>query len=452
MNKFIKLTATALLCLHAAFAHAAIDPALLAPLAGDDPDARIEAVGKIAALANDDAYKVLSALKNDTLYATPEGRVLIVDGANALDPATDATAPAPEGIDNITVNNRLRGVVEASMAGLKLFSQDRGERLGAARELQKGADAAQAPLIVKALAAEQDPEIRPLLEKAAATANLQSPDPAIRRSAAQALADSSNASLVPVLRGMVEKGADGSFSEPDETVRAAAAATLQKLERRLAMTEIVGNLFYGVSLGSVLLLAALGLAITFGLMGIINMAHGELLMIGAYATYVCQLMFRKYLPEAIDAYLLVALPVAFLASALVGIVLERTVIRWLYGRPLETLLATWGISLMLIQAIRLIFGAQNVEVANPAWLSGGWQVLPNLVLPYNRIVIIAFALSVVVLTWLLLNKTRLGLNVRAVTQNRNMAACCGVPTGRVDMLAFGLGSGIAGLGGVALSQ
>lgn len=452
MNKFIKLTATALLCLHAAFAHAAIDPALLAPLAGDDPDARIEAVGKIAALANDDAYKVLSALKNDTLYATPEGRVLIVDGVNALDPATDATAPAPEGIDSITVNNRLRGVVEASMAGLKLFSQDRGERLGAARELQKGADAAQAPLIVKALAAEQDPEIRPLLEKAAATANLQSPDPAIRRSAAQALADSSNASLVPVLRGMVEKGADGSFSEPDETVRAAAAATLQKLERRLAMTEIVGNLFYGVSLGSVLLLAALGLAITFGLMGIINMAHGELLMIGAYATYVCQLMFRKYLPEAIDAYLLVALPVAFLASALVGIVLERTVIRWLYGRPLETLLATWGISLILMQAVRSIFGAQNVEVANPAWMSGGITVLGSLVLSYNRIVIIFFSLFVVAVVWLILNKTRLGLFVRAVTQNRRMADCAGVSTGRVDMMTFGLGSGIAGLGGVALSQ
>ena len=447
-----KLIATALLCLHAVLAQAAIDPALLQPLAGDDPDARIEAVGQIAALANDDAYKVLSALKNDTLYATPEGRVLVVDGTTAWDPATGATAPAPDGIDGITVNNRLRGVVEASMAGLKLFSKDRDERLKAARELQKGADAAQAPLIVKALAAEKDSEIRPLLEKAAATANLESPDPVIRRGAVQALAESSNASLLPVLRGMVDKGADGAYSEPDETVRAAAAATLQKLERRLAWTEIVGNLFYGVSLGSVLLLAALGLAITFGLMGIINMAHGELLMIGAYATYVCQLMFRKYLPEALDAYLLVALPVAFLASALVGIVLERTVIRWLYGRPLETLLATWGISLILMQAVRSIFGAQNVEVANPSWMSGGITVLGSLVLSYNRIVIIFFSLFVVGAVWLILNKTRLGLFVRAVTQNRRMADCAGVSTGRVDMMTFGLGSGIAGLGGVALSQ
>jgi urea transport system permease protein len=187
-------------------------------------------------------------------------------------------------------------------------------------------------------------------------------------------------------------------------------------------------------------------------MGIINMAHGELLMIGAYATYACQLLFRKFMPGALDAYLLVALPAAFLASAAVGIVLERTVIRWLYGRPLETLLATWGISLILMQAVRSIFGAQNVEVANPSWMAGGVTVLGSLVLSWNRIVIIFFALFVVIAVWLLLNKTRLGLFVRAVTQNRRMADCAGVSTGRVDMLTFGLGSGIAGLGGVALSQ
>jgi urea transport system permease protein len=452
MTTLNKLIAVALLCLQAALAHAAIDPALLQPLAGDDPDARIEAVGRIAALANDDAYKVLSALKNDTLYATPEGRVLVVNGTDAWDPATGATAPAPKGIDGITVNNRLRGVVEASMAGLKLFSKDRNERLGAARALRSGADAAQAPLIVKALAQETDGEIRPLLEMAAATANLHAPDPAVRRAAVLSLAGSSNASLRPVLRQMVDKNPDGSYSEEDEGVRIAAVGTLQKLERRLALTEMAGNLFYGVSLGSVLLLAALGLAVTFGLMGIINMAHGELLMIGAYATYACQLLFRKFMPGALDAYLLVALPAAFLASAAVGIVLERTVIRWLYGRPLETLLATWGISLILMQAVRSIFGAQNVEVANPSWMAGGVTVLGSLVLSWNRIVIIFFALFVVIAVWLLLNKTRLGLFVRAVTQNRRMADCAGVSTGRVDMLTFGLGSGIAGLGGVALSQ
>jgi len=182
------------------------------------------------------------------------------------------------------------------------------------------------------------------------------------------------------------------------------------------------------------------------------MAHGEMLMIGAYSTYMVQSLFQHYAPGLLALYPLVALPVAFFITAGIGMILERAVIRHLYGRPLETLLATWGISLILIQGVRVLFGAQNVEVANPGWLSGGIQLLPNLVLPYNRIAVIIFVLLVLALTWLLLNKTRLGMNVRAVTQNRAMAACCGVPTGRVDMLAFGLGSGIAGLGGVALSQ
>jgi urea transport system permease protein len=202
----------------------------------------------------------------------------------------------------------------------------------------------------------------------------------------------------------------------------------------------------------VLLLAALGLAITFGLMGIINMAHGEMLMIGAYTTYVVQLLFRNYFPGAFDAYVIAAVPAAFLVSALVGIALERSVIRHLYGRPLETLLTTWGISLILIQLARTIFGAQNVEVENPAWMSGGFALGGDVVLPYNRVVIVLFAAFVVVLVWLFLARTRLGLYVRAVTQNRKMADCMGIPTPRVDWLTFGLGSGIAGLGGVALSQ
>jgi urea transport system permease protein len=187
-------------------------------------------------------------------------------------------------------------------------------------------------------------------------------------------------------------------------------------------------------------------------MGVINMAHGELLMLGAYATYSCQLLFRKFLPAHADLYLVAAVPAGFIVAAVIGMLLERTVIRWLYGRPLETLLATWGISLVLMQAVRSLFGAQNVEVANPAWMSGGFTVLGSLVLAYNRLVIIAFALFVVLAVWLILNKTRLGLFVRAVTQNRRMADCVGVATGRIDMLTFGLGSGIAGLGGVALSQ
>ncbi|HEY8099596.1 MAG TPA: urea ABC transporter permease subunit UrtB [Burkholderiaceae bacterium] len=452
MSLLKKLLLTGLLSVQSVLAFAAIDPALLKPLAGDDADARIEAVNKIATLANEDAFKVLTALKNDTLYAKPDGQVFIVEDDKAYNPATGQTTATPDGVDGVTVNNRLRGVVEDALSGLKLFSTDRAQRLAATLELQKSASVEQAPLITKALAKETDPEIKSLLELVAATANLQSPDAAIRKAAVKTLATSTNANIKPALQKMLEKNPDGTYNEPDESIRVEAVHTLDALNSRLARTEFVGNLFYGVSLGSVLLLTALGLAITFGLMGIINMAHGELLMIGAYTTYVCQLGFRKFLPGAIDTYLIVALPAAFIVAGAVGIALERTVIRWLYGRPLETLLATWGISLMLMQLVRTIFGAQNVEVANPSWMSGGITVLGSLVLSYNRIVIIFFALFVVIAVWLILNKTRLGLFVRAVTQNRRMADCVGVSTGKIDMMTFGLGSGIAGLGGVALSQ
>jgi urea transport system permease protein len=211
-------------------------------------------------------------------------------------------------------------------------------------------------------------------------------------------------------------------------------------------------LFTGISLGSILLLVALGLAITYGLMGVINMAHGELMMIGAYATFVVQNLFRTYLPGLFDLYVLAAIPVSFLVAALVGALMEKSVIRWLYGRPLETLLATWGISLILMQTVRTIFGAQNVAVENPSWLSGGVQVLPNLTLPYNRLFILLFAALVLVGVALLISRTRLGLFVRGVTQNRRMASCVGVNTARVDTYAFALGAGIAGLAGCALSQ
>ena len=240
--------------------------------------------------------------------------------------------------------------------------------------------------------------------------------------------------------------------EPDARVRAAADESLNSISHRMKVGDLLGQAFMGLSLGSILLLAALGLAITYGLLGVINMAHGEMLMLGAYCTWMVQQLMGQFFPHGLAWYPVIALPVAFLLTAAVGMLLERGVIRHLYGRPLETLLATWGISLMLIQLVRMTFGAQNLEVANPAWLSGGIQVYANLILPWNRIVVLGFAMLVLFFTWLLLNKTRLGLRVRAVTQNRNMAACCGVPTGRVDMLAFGLGSGIAGLGGVALSQ
>ena len=235
-------------------------------------------------------------------------------------------------------------------------------------------------------------------------------------------------------------------------MRAAAQESLKAVQSRLSTGERISQVFTGISLGSILLLAALGLAITYGLMGVINMAHGELIMVGAYGTYLVQNLFRAQAPGGFGWYLLAAVPVAFFASALVGMALERSVIRFLYGRPLETLLATWGISLILIQAMRSLFGAQNVQVENPVWMSGGVEIVANVVLPWNRVIIIGFAAAVLLLVWFLLARTRLGLFVRAVTQNRGMASCVGVPTARVDTLAFGLGSGIAGLAGCALSQ
>ncbi|MBM3106461.1 urea ABC transporter permease subunit UrtB [Pseudomonas sp. V1] len=347
----------------------------------------------------------------------------------------------------LRLNNRLRGLVNNALASHQLLSNDAQVRLAAAQQLQKSAQPAQVAFLDRRFASEADAAVHAALGLALANLQLVAGDPAVRLAAVRLLGETGDPMARTRLEALLEAGV-----ESDSKVRTAAETSLAQVKRKLLIGELLGQAFSGLSLGSILLLAALGLAITFGLLGVINMAHGEMLMLGAYATYVVQVVLQRYAPSAIEFYPLIALPVAFCVSAGVGMLLERTVIRHLYGRPLETLLATWGISLILIQAIRLLFGAQNVEVANPGWLSGGIQVLPNLVLPYSRLVIIGFALFVVLLTWLLLNRTRLGLNVRAVTQNRNMAACCGVPTGRVDMLAFGLGSGIAGLGGVALSQ
>ena len=347
----------------------------------------------------------------------------------------------------VRLNNRLRSLIDTALASHQLLAADPTLRLSAAQQLQKSAKPAQLAFLDQQLANETDSDVHAALSLTLANLQLVDPNPAVRLAAVRLLGETGEPLARTRLETLLQPGV-----ETDASVRTAAETSLAQVTRKLLIGDLLGQAFSGLSLGSILLLAALGLAITFGLLGVINMAHGEMLMLGAYSTYCVQLLFQRFAPGAIEFYPLLALPVAFFVTAAVGMALERTIIRHLYGRPLETLLATWGISLILIQLVRVLFGAQNVEVANPAWLSGGLQVLPNLVLPYNRLVIIVFALAVVVLTWLLLNKTRLGLNVRAVTQNRNMAACCGVPTGRVDMLAFGLGSGIAGLGGVALSQ
>ena len=428
-------------------AMAALDPAVVKQLAADESDDKIAAIQQLAASADKDAARVLKALSEDALFVSGD-TVYLLDGEKPVDAASGALIqPAPESYDAITINNRIRSELSNAIAALRLFNPDHAVRLAAARELQSNAGIELVPVLARALAREGDPEIKALLKLAHAQSSLGSPDAGLRLAAVEALADSASANAKNLLLPLLDAN-----NEPDERVRKAAKVSLKEIESSLALGETVGQIFSGLSLGSILLLAALGLAITYGVMGVINMAHGELLMVGAYATYFTQGLFRSYFPGYLDWYVVAAIPAAFLSAALVGMLLERTVIRQLYGRPLETLLATWGLSLILIQAARVLFGAQNVELANPSWMSGGVEVLAGMVLPWNRIIIIGFTLFVLALVWVLMNRTRLGMFVRAVTQNRPMAGCVGVPTGRIDTLAFGLGAGIAGLGGVALSQ
>jgi len=414
--------------------------------AAADNDGRAQLLEHWAAAPEAERLPLLEALQAGRFAVDAQNHAFLL-GDDKHYRAAEGDAPPAGEPDKLRLNNRLRGLLNTALASHQLVAQDPTLRLEAARQLQKTAKPAQRELLAQRTGAETDDKVKAALQLALANLQLADTDPQVRLAAVRLLGDSGDPLALTRLQNLLDPAV-----EADQQVRTAAATSLAQVKRRLMVGDLLGQAFSGLSLGSILLLAALGLAITYGLLGVINMAHGEMLMLGAYSTYVVQSLLQRFAPGLLEYYPLLALPVAFGVTAAIGMALERTVIRHLYGRPLETLLATWGISLVLIQLVRVLFGAQNVEVANPAWLSGGVQLLPNLVLPWNRIVIIGFALFVLALTWLLLNRTRLGLNVRAVTQNRNMAACCGVPTGRVDMLAFGLGSGIAGLGGVALSQ
>ena len=427
----------------AAHAHA-LTTAEAVGMATGETDARIEALNRAVASPDDKTAAFLKALSDDAVKVAGE-QVFVMRDGKGFDPVTGAAVAVTDTADDVINNNRMRGEIDTALASLKLFSKDDKTRAEGIKSLQNESDEAKLPLIEKAFAAEQNPQLKDQLGLIRAAVLLNSADKSKRLIAATLLAQSGQASTKTVLleRLKVE-------TEPD--VKAALAATLKTVEGALAWGDKLGAVFSGISLGSILLLVALGLAITYGLMGVINMAHGELMMIGAYATYVVQGVFQKYLPAYFDWYLVASVPVAFMASALMGAALERSVIRFLYGRPLETLLATWGISLMLQQLVRSFFGAQNVGVENPSWMSGGVQVLGNLSLPYNRLVIIGFALAVLGAVAWLISKTRLGLFVRGVTQNRPIASCMGVNTARVDTYAFALGSGIAGLAGCALSQ
>jgi urea transport system permease protein len=422
----------------------ALTPEQAGRIAAGDSDDRVAALNDAVAAGDTALSPFIQAMLDDTVKVAG-GKAFIVQGDKVVDAATGAAATLPADAEDVVNNNRMRRELEAALAVLKLVSPDVAVRRAAIAELKDDVDEGKLALIEKAIAAETDADLKDRLGLLRAAVLISSADPAKRAAAAAALSGSSS----PATRSLLLEKLG---TEQDPKVKAAIQAAIDSVQGQLAWGERLGVLFTGASLGSILLLVALGLAITYGLMGVINMAHGELMMIGAYATYVVQNLFKQYLPGLFDGYILVAIPAAFLTSALVGAVLERTVIRWLYGRPLETLLATWGISLVLMQAVRSLFGAQNVGVENPSWMSGGVQVLPNLVLPYNRLAILVFAVLVLAGVAALIGKTRLGLFVRGVTQNRRMASCVGVNTARIDMLAFSLGAGIAGLAGCALSQ
>jgi urea transport system permease protein len=446
ITKYIAQAILVGLMFAAGAAHALTEQDMMALSAGDN-DQRIAKLATVVTAGDASVIPFLNSLENDEVKYTGK-KVYIVNDKGTVDAATGLAVTLPDDAQDVINNNRMRNKLDAAIAALNLESPDVAVRLQAAKTLsQSDAGESTLALVKQAEKIEKDTAVHELLIEIRASIELLSGDPAVRMQSARDLAGSTSSDVKELLASRLLPG-----GETDPEVRKVIAAAMHTIDKRLSYYEAAGTVFTGLSLGSVLLLAALGLAITYGLMGVINMAHGEMMMLGAYATYVVQNLFRHYLPQWFDAYVIVAIPVAFVVTGLVGIALERTVIRHLYGRPLETLLATWGISLILMQLVRTLFGAQNVQVENPGWMSGGVHLASNLVLPYNRITIILFAFAVLLLVWALLNKTRLGLFVRAVTQNRKMAGCVGVNTARIDAWAFGLGSSIAGLAGVALSQ
>lgn len=419
-------------------------------IASGDTDSRIAALQKATAHPDPQLAGFIGKLLDDAVQI--DGTMVQVQrGDDWIDLATGRVVTPSDNAQGVVNNNYMRKELASARAALDLFAPDAVQRLKAVQRLQSDPTGVDRALVEQALKTETDPEVLRRLQLLHAAILLTSRNPGERLAAAKELAASNYPAVRTLLLSRLDK-AGGQYVEPSPLVRTQIAASLSAIDSRLAWGERLGTLFAGISLGSILLLAALGLAVTYGLMGVINMAQGEFIMIGAYATYVMQGLFQKYLPGLENEALVAAVPFSFVVAGGIGVVIERTVIRRLYGRPLETLLATWGISLVLIQAVRSLFGPQNVQVDNPPWMSGGLHLLANLTLPYNRMVIIAFTAVVLAGMWLLISRTRFGLFVRAVTQNRPMASCVGVRTAQVDMLAFGLGTGIAGLAGCALSQ
>jgi urea transport system permease protein len=432
-----------------AHAHAASLDDAIAHFSAGDFDETLTGVNEVAASGSPRAAIILRALQaGQLMFSAANKAVYIQDDAGKLtDAATGQPVPGepPADLDTVNINNRLRGALDATLGGLTLLSADPEARFDAAQAVFKSREASALPALESAIAKEPDARVKRALSQARAAIVLNSAD----------ASDADKLAAVDIIRQRDDQDALALLSSlPAGTagpVMAAANAGVAAIQQRLAWWDAVQNAWYGISLGSVLLLAAIGLAITFGVMGVINMAHGEMVMLGAYVTYVVQETIRTSAPALFDYSLAMAIPLAFLVAGLVGILVERCIIRFLYGRPLETLLATWGLSLILQQAVRTAFGPNNRQVGNPSFMSGAFD-FGGITITYNRLWIICFSLAVFVALLALLRYTRFGLEMRAVTQNRAMAASMGIRTNRVDALTFGLGSGIAGIAGVALSQ
>ncbi|KYQ83516.1 branched-chain amino acid ABC transporter permease [Acinetobacter sp. NRRL B-65365] len=392
--------------------------------------------------------QLVAYIDDNELYTDSAGNTYLLKNDDKLFsyPAQQALEQWPADLSQVTLVNTLRKALNFGQAKAKLSSNDASQRLAAVDILENNLAELDLATVKQLYVNEKNDQVKARLAQLKARLDFNSSDEFTKLEAVKILADSNRPDVFALITQTLEQ------PQQNPTLKAALLDAQNKIKTRLQISEWSGHVFSGLSTASILLLAALGLAITYGLLGVINMAHGELIMIGAYTTYVIQSFFKTHFAGLVDWYLIAAIPAAFLVSALIGMLIERTVIRPLYGRQLETLLATFGVSLILMQLVRMVFGAQNVEVSNVSWLSGGIAVTPSLMLPYNRIAIIAFTVAVLLLLVFLLNKTRFGLFVRAVTQNRQMARAVGIRSARIDMMAFGLGSGLAGLAGCALAQ
>jgi urea transport system permease protein len=429
----------------------------VAPLLQQLPQAdyaqKQDLVQKLVQTKDPRARGILAALlEGQLLTRAGDDRVFQTDAAGDTlrDPLSGAAVSGlnPEDLTKIGVNNQLRKFLRVALAQFDLASPDAEARLAAVKEMLRAPDAGVMAALRERANTETDTKVRKAISQGVALSDLDNSDPELRLAAVQALSGSLNPDVFNRLSALVGTSTAGVPVETDARVRAAAASTLQSIDNQRVFYSGVQTLLFGLSQGSILVLAAIGLAITFGVMGVINMAHGELMMLGAYSTYVVQ----QAMPDHIGASIVVAIPVAFLVSGLVGVAIERGIVRFLYGRPLETLLATFGVSLLLQQAVRDIFSANNRPVVTPQWLAGSWDINDALAITFNHLYIIFFTFAVFFLLLLVLRRTRFGLEMRAVSQNRAMAKAMGVRTEWIDALTFGMGSGIAGIAGVALSQ